>query len=103
MKRDLQEALSLMFSQRESDSQKVHLAELKRLLPYAKRRWKRFLVGFILLIITSLIALPIPYLMMLVIDDVLLGDQDVSLFLMLILMMVGLHISRVIFSFITQS
>ncbi|MCL0082723.1 ABC transporter ATP-binding protein/permease [Dehalococcoidia bacterium] len=101
MKEDLEEALSLIFSQRKSDSQKVHLGELKRLLPYLKGRWKRFLVAFTLLIITSLISLPIPYLMKLVVDDVFLGDQDADLFVLLILIMLALHISRMIFSFIT--
>ncbi len=91
-----------MFSQRESESEKVHLADLKRLLPYARRRWKTILVGFILLIITALIPLPIPYLTMMVIDDVLLGDQDARLFVLLILIMVGLHIGEMIFSSITD-
>ncbi|MBT9159116.1 MAG: ABC transporter ATP-binding protein [Dehalococcoidia bacterium] len=102
MKEDLKEALRLMFSQRESESEKVHLADLKRLLPYARRRWKTILVGFILLIITALIPLPIPYLTMMVIDDVLLGDQDARLFVLLILIMVGLHIGEMIFSSITD-
>ncbi|MCL0059961.1 ABC transporter ATP-binding protein/permease [Dehalococcoidia bacterium] len=102
MKEDLKEALRLMFSQSESEPQKVHLTELKRLLPYARQQWKNILVASILLIISSLISLPIPYLTMVVIDDVLLGDQDVTLFVLLILIMAGLHIGETIFSFLTD-
>lgn len=102
MKEDLEEALRRMFSKSESESEKVNLANLKQLLPYARRRWKKILVGFILLIITSLIPLPIPWLTMVVIDDVLLGDQDARLFVLLILIMAGLHIGQMIFSFITD-
>ncbi|MCL0099041.1 ABC transporter ATP-binding protein [Dehalococcoidia bacterium] len=102
MKEDLKEALRLMFSQSESEPQKVHLTELKRLLPYARQEWKNILVASILLIISSLISLPIPYLTMVVIDDVLLGDQDVTLFVLLILIMAGLHIGETIFSFLTD-
>ncbi|MCL0098013.1 ABC transporter ATP-binding protein/permease [Dehalococcoidia bacterium] len=102
MKEDLKEALRLMFSQSESEPQKAHLTELKRLLPYARQQWKNILVASILLIISSLISLPIPYLTMVVIDDVLLGDQDVTLFVLLMLIMAGLHIGETIFSFLTD-
>jgi ABC-type multidrug transport system fused ATPase/permease subunit len=101
MKSDFKEAINSIFSKRERELPKMDFAKLKRLLPYVKLRWKRFLLGFILLIVTSLISLPIPYLMKLVIDDVLMGNQDISLFVTLILVKTGLHISKVIFSFTT--
>ena len=55
---------------KEPKSHRLKLSELKFLLPYVRKHWKKMVFASLLTIIMSLFALPIPLLMKFVIDTV---------------------------------
>lgn len=90
--------LSFLFPAKE----KISSSNLKILAPYFKVHLGIFLFATLFLLISSFITIPIPYLTKIVIDNVLLGNKDVKLLVNLVVIMGVLHISRSIFSGITQ-
>ncbi|MBE0461273.1 MAG: ABC transporter ATP-binding protein [Candidatus Aminicenantes bacterium] len=81
--------------------QKIKLSSLKRLFPYLKTRWKQGVIASLFMIIVSLLALPTPYLMKYIVDDVLLA-KNIKLLNLIILLLVGVQLAKLVFSFLTN-
>lgn len=60
---------------RKTRSKELKLSSLKLLFPYLKTHWKKALIASSLMIILSLLALPTPYLMKYIVDDVILAKN----------------------------
>jgi ABC-type bacteriocin/lantibiotic exporter with double-glycine peptidase domain len=93
----LKSALSLT---REKDSAfSFKPAQLKRILPYLKAHWIRTSIASALIIVVSLATLPIPWLLKMLIDEVLV-QRKTNLLNFIILSMVGLQFIKFISAFI---
>lgn len=85
----------------EEKIKKFKIASLKRLIPYAKSHWKNGLTGSIFMIIISLLALPSPYLMKLIIDEVL-STKNIKILNLIVIILIGIQLLRLVFSFLTN-
>ncbi len=74
---------------------------LKLLLPYILSHKKQLIIGSVCLIIVSLLALPTPYLMKYIIDEVL-AKKNLRLLNIIVLLLVGIQILKLVFSFLTS-
>lgn len=77
---------------------KFKISDFKRLLPYMKSRWGKAALASLGVIILSLSALPIPYLMKIIYDDVFLSG-NLKLLHTLLLILLGIQVLRVFISF----
>src|SRR5512137_689732 len=71
-------------------------ANLKNLLPFAKRHWPKAALGALLILLTSLLAFPGPMITRYLIDKVILGKQ-LPLLLGVILLLAGIKAAGVLF------
>jgi len=76
-------------------------ANLKNLLPFAKRHWRKGALGVLLILLTSLLAFPGPLITRYLIDKVILGKQ-LSLLLGAILLLAGTKAASVLFGLLQQ-
>ncbi|MCX6555644.1 MAG: ABC transporter ATP-binding protein, partial [Candidatus Aminicenantes bacterium] len=76
-------------------------ANLKNLVPFIKRHWRKGAVGALLILLTSLLAFPGPLLTRFLIDKVILGKQ-LSLLLGVILLLAGVKAAGIIFNMLQQ-
>ncbi len=76
-------------------------ANLKNLLPFAKRHWRKGALGVLLILLTSLLAFPGPLITRYLIDKVILGKQ-LSLLLGAILLLAGTKAAGVLFGLLQQ-
>lgn len=74
---------------------------LKNLLPFIKRHWRKGALGALLILLTSLLTFPGPLITRFLIDKVILGKQ-LSLLLGVILLLAGIKIVGVLFSLLQQ-
>jgi len=70
-------------------------------LHYTKCHKAQFIMGSLCLIVLSLLSLPIPYMLKVVIDRVL-PAKDLRLLNLIILALVGIQVARLIFSFLSN-
>ena len=82
-------------------SQKLKFHSLKYLFLYLKPKWKQFFSASFLMIILSLLALPTPYLMKYIIDEVLIA-KNIKLLNLIILLLIAIQLLKLIFSFLTN-
>lgn len=80
---------------------RLRLTKLNHLLPYIRAYKKQALIGSFCMIVLSLLALPTPYLMKFIVDDVL-GEKNLKLLNLIILVLVGIQVARLVFSFLTN-
>ncbi len=73
---------------------------IKILFPYFAFCKKEVIIASFLMIVVSLLALPTPYLMKFIIDDVL-TNKNFRLLNLIILLFLGIQIAKLIFSFLT--
>lgn len=66
---------------------------LKNLQPFWGRHWRKGAVGILLILITSLLALPQPFIMRYLVDDVIL-DRQLDLLALAILLLVGISLAE---------
>lgn len=90
-----------IFSYLES-KEKVEISLIKILYPYFKQHKIRFIIASIFLTISSMLAIFIPYLSKIAIDDALIQNKNVKLLTYLVILMAIIHITRSIFSGTTQ-
>ncbi len=76
-------------------------ANLKNLLPFIKRHWKKGALGATLILLTALLAFPGPLITRFLIDKVILGKQ-LSLLLGVILLLAGIKAAGVLFGLLQQ-
>ena len=76
-------------------------ANLKNLLPFAKRHWRKGALGALLILLTSLLAFPGPLITRFLIDKVILGKQ-LSLLLGVILLLAGIKAAGILFGIFQQ-
>jgi ABC-type multidrug transport system fused ATPase/permease subunit len=76
-------------------------ANLKNLVPFMKRHWRKGALGALLILLTSLLAFPGPLINRFLIDKVILGKQ-LSLLLGVILLLAGIKAAGVIFGLLQQ-
>jgi len=74
---------------------------LKLLLPYILSHKKQVIIGSVCLIIVSLLALPTPYLMKYIIDEVL-AKKNLRLLNIIVLLLMGIQVLKLVFSFLTS-
>jgi ABC-type bacteriocin/lantibiotic exporter with double-glycine peptidase domain len=74
---------------------------LKNLLPFAKRHWRKGAMGVLLILLTSLLAFPGPLITRYLIDKVILGKQ-LSLLLGVVLLLAGIKIAGILFGILQQ-
>ncbi|HOE13961.1 MAG TPA: ABC transporter ATP-binding protein [Candidatus Saccharicenans sp.] len=74
---------------------------LKLLRPYILSHKKQVIIGSLCLIIVSLLALPTPYLMKYIIDEVL-ANKNLRLLNIIVLLLVGIQVLELVFSFLTS-
>lgn len=86
---------------KESQSHKLRLSQLKFLLPYVRKHWKKMTGASFLAIIVSLIALPVPLLLKYIIDDVI-PDKNFQLLNLVVLLLVSIQLVKLIISFLTN-
>ncbi len=90
-----------IFSYLES-KEKVEISLIKILYPYFKQHKIRFIIASVFLTISSMLAIFIPYLSKIAIDDALIQNKNVKLLTYLVILMAIIHITRSIFSGTTQ-
>jgi ABC-type bacteriocin/lantibiotic exporter with double-glycine peptidase domain len=95
--KDVKDAFAL--PKKHYDLKKFKFSDLKRLLPYMKSHWGKAGLASIFVVFLSLSALPVPYLMKLLFDDVF-GGKNFNMLNIILLIMVGLQLSRVVVSFL---
>jgi ABC-type multidrug transport system fused ATPase/permease subunit len=76
-------------------------SNLKNLVPFMKRHWRKGALGALLILLTSLLAFPGPLINRFLIDKVILGKQ-LSLLLGVILLLAGTKAAGVIFGLLQQ-
>jgi subfamily B ATP-binding cassette protein MsbA len=76
-------------------------ANLKNLVPFIKRHWRKGALGAALILLTSLLAFPGPLITRFLIDKVILGKQ-LSLLLEVILILAAIKVAGVIFGLLQQ-
>lgn len=81
--------------------QKFKLASLKLLIPYIKAQWKKFAAGSILMLVVSLLALPTPYIMKYIVDDIILA-KNIKLLHLAIVLLVIIQLVKLLTSFFTS-
>ena len=74
---------------------------LKNLIPFIKRHWRKGAVGALLILLTSLLAFPGPLITRYLIDKVILGKQ-LSLLLGVILLLAGIKAAGIVFGILQQ-
>jgi len=82
-------------------SQKLKINSIKYLFAYQKAIWKKAVFASIFMILLSLLALPTPYLMKYIIDEVLLA-KNIKLLNLIILLLIAIQLLKLIFSFLTN-
>lgn len=82
-------------------NKKTKLSNLKRLCPYIRLRWKEVLLGSIFMLFLSILAVPAPYIMKIIIDKVL-GERNVRLLAIMIIILIGIELLRLLFSYLTD-
>lgn len=88
---------ALSVAQREPEDIQCKLSHLNILLPPLRKHWKRAVMAVITLLLASLLALPMPYVQKIILDDVL-PSGDRVLLVRLILALFGLHVFQVVLS-----
>jgi len=91
----------LKSSHHKEKPQKFKLSSLKRLFPYLKTHWKEGLIASLLMIVVSLLALPTPYLIKIIVDDVI-SNKNIKLLNLIILLLIAIQLLRLTFSFFTN-
>ena len=76
-------------------------ANLKNLVPFIKRHWRKGALGVLLILLTSLLAFPGPLITRYLIDKVILGKQ-LSLLLGAILLLAGIKAAGILFGILQQ-
>ncbi len=76
-------------------------SNLKNLLPFIKRHWKKGALGATLILLTALLAFPGPLITRYLIDKVILGKR-LSLLLGAILLLAGIKVAGVLFGLLQQ-
>ncbi|MBU4267954.1 MAG: ABC transporter ATP-binding protein/permease [Acidobacteria bacterium] len=76
-------------------------SNLRNLLPFVKRHWRKGALGALLILLTSLLAFPGPLITRFLIDKVILGKQ-LSLLLGVILLLAGIKVAGVLISIFQQ-
>lgn len=87
-------------SKTKDKSERFKFLSLKRLIPYVRLHWKKFAIGSFLLITASLLALPTPYIMKYIVDEIIIAKNIKLLHLALILLII-IQLVKLLFSFIT--
>jgi len=82
-------------------SQKFKFSSLKRFFPYIKEHWKKFAFGSFLMIVVSLLALPTPYIMKYIVDDII-DAKNIKYLHLAVLILLGIQLIKLIFSFFTN-
>jgi len=71
-------------------SQKFRFSSLKRFFPYIKEHWKKFAFGSFLMIVVSLLALPTPYIMKYIVDDII-AAKNIKYLHLAVLILLGIQ------------
>jgi len=82
-------------------SQKFKFSSLKRFFPYIKEHWKKFAFGSFLMIVVSLLALPTPYIMKYIIDDII-AAKNIKYLHLAVLILLGIQLIKLVISFFTN-
>jgi ABC-type bacteriocin/lantibiotic exporter with double-glycine peptidase domain len=88
------------FFQRKKQSRK-NTNKIKILSPYLKPHFKKAFLASIFMILLSLLALPTPYLMKYIIDEVLIA-KNIKLLNLIIILLIAIQLLKLIFSFLTN-
>jgi ABC-type bacteriocin/lantibiotic exporter with double-glycine peptidase domain len=82
-------------------NQEFKLSSLKLLAPYVRTRLKKFVIGSFLMIAVSLLAMPTPYLMKYIVDNIIL-EKNINLLHLLIIILFIIQLIKFIISFLTS-
>ncbi|MCD6515805.1 MAG: ABC transporter ATP-binding protein [Candidatus Aminicenantes bacterium] len=82
-------------------SQKFSFSSLKRFFPYIKEHWKKFAFGSFLMIVVSLLALPTPYIMKYIVDDII-AAKNIKYLHLAVLILLGIQLIKLVISFFTN-
>lgn len=97
---DIRSALQILKTG-EHTERRYQLANLRLLLPYLKKHWKKMALASALTIIVSLFALPVPLLMKYVIDTIIPG-KSFRMLNLVVLLLVSIQIVKMAISFLTN-
>jgi len=92
---------SLKFKETKGKIQRFKISSVKFLFPYLKTHWKEEVIASLFMIVVSLLALPTPYLIKIIIDDVLIA-KNTKLLNLIILLLIVVQLLRLVFSFFTD-
>lgn len=82
-------------------SGRVNIVLIRRFFPYIKLHRKEAFIACIAMVIVSVLALPSPYIMKYIIDNVI-ANKNIRLLNLIILLLFGIQIVKLIFSFFTS-
>lgn len=85
----------------EHTERRYHLANLRLLLPYLKKHWKKMVLASALTIVVSLFALPVPLLMKYTIDTII-PEKSFRMLNLVVLFLVSIQIVKMAISFLTN-
>ncbi len=89
------------YSEEKEKVSRKKIALIRHLFPYLKENIKEGIIASISILLLSLLALPTPYLMKYMVDDVI-SKKNLELLNLIILAIVGIQILRGIFAFLTN-
>lgn len=81
---------------------KFKLSFLKRLAPYFRTKWKKLLIGSMLMIVSSLLAMPTPYIMKYIVDDIIIKAGNINLLYLTLILLLFLQLVRLVISVLTR-
>lgn len=81
--------------------EKVRLSVSKHLIPYIKARWKQSLLASALVLIVSFLAVPSPYIIKYIVDDVL-SAKNIKLLYLMLFVLILIQIVKSLFSFLAH-
>ncbi|MCP2604610.1 hypothetical protein NLC29_00445 [Candidatus Aminicenantes bacterium AH-873-B07] len=96
--KDIKSAFRLIKS-KELEKQKFKFSSLKRLLPYVRKTLEKVIIAFFFMVIVSLLALPTPYLIKYIIDDVIIAKNSRSLNIIILLLINSNFKANIFFSY----
>lgn len=92
---------SIKTTKTKDTSQQFKFSTLKRLIPYIKAHWKKAAIASFLMIVVSLLAMPSPYLMKYLIDEIFVA-KNIKLLNLIIILLLVIQLIKLIFSFLTS-
>ena len=85
----------------EEENTSFRLSSLRRILPYASEHWRKGLLGSIFMVFYSLLALPSPFMLKIIVDKILV-EKNQNLLGLILISLIGVQVARTILAILTD-